>query len=272
MDVTERQVTTTPIEDPRDPRVDDYRALASPGRGRRQDVFVVEGLNPVRLLLASRFRTRSLLLVPSALDVLRDELARVGSAVPVYTAGHALLRTITGFNFHGGHLAIGERAAEPPLAELLAPPGPRALVVMERLSNPDNVGGVLRNAAAFGAAAALLSPGCADPRYRRAIRVSMGSALVVPFARLAEWPQDLERLRAAGYTLVALSPRAGATDIADVAARRVAILVGHESDGLGDPALASADVIARIPMAPGVDSLNAAAASAVALHRLTLWR
>jgi tRNA G18 (ribose-2'-O)-methylase SpoU len=260
------------IEDPGDPRVDDFRALATPGRGRRQDSFVVEGLNPVRLLLRSRFPTRSLLFVPSALDALRDELARLDPAVPVYTAGHALLRTITGFNFHGGHLAIGERAAEPPLAELLSPAGDRALVVMERLANPDNVGGVLRNAAAFGAAAVLLSPGCADPLYRRTIRVSMGNALVVPFATLSDWPQDLERLRAAGYTLVALSPRADATDIADVRARRVAILVGHESDGLGRSALAWADVTARIPMAPGVDSLNAAAASAVALHRLTPWR
>ena len=260
------------IEDPCDPRVDDYRALARPGPRRRQDAFVVEGLSPVRLLIASRFRTRSLLLAPSALDGMRDDLARLESTVPVYTAGHPLLRTITGFDFHGGHLAIGERAPEPLLAELIAPPGDRVLVVMERLANPDNVGGVLRNAAAFGAAAALLSPGCADPLYRRAIRVSMGSSLVVPFATLADWPGDLDRVRAAGYTLVALTPRADATDIADVRARRVAILVGHESDGLGRPALAAADVTARIPMAPGVDSLNAAAASAVALHRLTPWR
>ena len=260
------------IDDPDDARVDDYRALARPGRRQRRDAFVVEGLNPVRLLLASRFRTRSILVAPSGLDVLRDDLARLDGDVPVYVAGHALLRTVTGFNFHGGHLAIGERAPDLPLDPLLSPPGPRALVVMERLTNPDNVGGVLRNAAAFGAAAALLSPGCADPLYRRAIRVSMGTALVVPFAALADWPRDLDRLRAAGYTIVALTPRSDATDVAHVAARRVAILVGHESDGLGGATLASADVIARIAMAPGVDSLNAAAASAVALHRLTAWR
>lgn len=260
------------LDDPRDPRADDYRALASPGRGRRQDAFVVEGLNPVRLLLTSRFRTRSLLLATSALETVRDDLPRIPDGVHVYAASHALLRTITGFDFHGGHLAIGERAREPALAELVAPPGERVLVVMERLANPDNVGGVLRNAFAFGAAAALLSPGCADPLYRRAIRVSMGSALVVPFATLADWPDDLERVRGAGYTLVALTPRADAIDIARVAARRVAVLVGHESDGVGRSALAAADVAARIPMAPGVDSLNAAAASAVALHRLTAWR
>lgn len=260
------------LDDPRDPRVDDYRALTGPGRGRRRDAFVVEGLNPIRLLLASRFRTRSLLLATSALDTLCDDLPRIPDGVPVYAASHALLRTITGFDFHGGHLAIGERATDPALAELLAPPGDRVLVVMERLANPDNVGGVLRNAFAFGAGAALLSPGCADPLYRRAIRVSMGSALVVPFATLADWPQDLAHVRGAGYTLVALTPRADAVDIASVEARRVALLVGHESDGLGRPALSSADVAARIPMAPGVDSLNAAAASAVALHRLTAWR
>ena len=260
------------LDDPRDPRVDDYRALTGPGRGRRRDAFVVEGLNPIRLLLESRFRTRSLLLATSALDTLRDDLPRIPDSVPVYAASHALLRTITGFDFHGGHLAIGERATDPALAELLAPSGDRVLVVMERLANPDNVGGVLRNAFAFGAGAALLSPGCADPLYRRAIRVSMGSALVVPFATLADWPQDLAHVRGAGYILVALTPRADAVDIASVEARRVALLVGHESDGLGRPALSSADVAARIPMAPGVDSLNAAAASAVALHRLTAWR
>lgn len=256
------------IEDPSDPRVDDYRSLASPGPGRRQDAFIVEGRNPVRLLLASRFRTRSLLIATPAVDAMHDDLSRLADGVPVYVASHALLRAITGFNFHGGHLAIGERVPEPPLADLVAPPGDRALVVMERVANPDNVGGVLRNAAAFGAAAVLLSPGCADPLYRRAIRVSMGSALVVPFATLGDWPRDLDRVRDAGYTLVALTPRADAPDIAHVAARRVAILVGHESDGLGAPILAAADVSARIPMAPGVDSLNAAAASAVALHRL----
>jgi len=260
------------IDDPADPRVDDYRSLARPGRSQRQEAFVVEGLNPVRLLLASRFRTRSLLLATSVLDTARDDLPGIPDVVPVYAASHAMLRAITGFNFHGGHMAIGERAPDPTLDELLAPPGDRVVIVMERLANPDNVGGVLRNALAFGAAAALLSPGCADPLYRRAIRVSMGSALVVPFAALADWPQDLERVRAAGYTLVALTPRADAVDIARVAARRVAVLVGHESDGVGRPALAAADVAARIPMAPGVDSLNAAAASAVALHRLTAWR
>jgi len=261
-----------PIDDAADARVADYRALVRPGRGRRQDVFVVEGLRALRLLLASRFRTRSLLVTPSALDRLRDELARLDGAVPVYTASHATLREITGFDFHGGHLALGERAPEPALADLLRPAGDRVVVVMERLGNPDNVGGVLRNAAAFGAAAALLSPGCADPLYRRAIRVSMGGALVVPFATLADWPRDLDRLRDAGYTLVALTPRADATDIATVSARRVALLVGHESDGLGTSALAAADVTARIAMSPSADSLNAAAASAVALHRLTAWR
>jgi len=260
------------IDDAEDARVADYRALTHPGRGERRDVFVVESLHAVRLLLASRFRTRSLLLATSAADGLRPELARLVGEVPVYVASHATLREITAFHFHGGHLAVGERAPEPALADLLAPPGDRAVVVMARLANPDNVGGVLRNAAAFGAAAALLSPGCADPLYRRAIRVSMGTALVVPFATLADWPGGLAQLRAAGYTLVALTPRADAPDIASVTARRVAVLVGHESDGLDARALAAADVRARIPMAPGVDSLNAAAASAVALHRLTSRR
>lgn len=261
-----------PINDADDPRLAPYRELTRPGKGRRQDVFVVEGGHAVRLLLRSRFRTRSLLLTEHAVEGMRDALEGLAPDVPVFVGSAAVLRAVTAFAFHGGHLALGERAPEPPLEALLAPPGPRLVVALERLANPDNVGGVLRNAAAFGAAAALLSPGCADPLYRRAIRVSVGAALHVPFATLADWPAGLRRLRAAGFTLVALTPRPDATDIARVSAERVAVLVGHETDGLAAGALAEADVAARIPMAPGADSLNAAAATAVALHRLTAWR
>jgi tRNA G18 (ribose-2'-O)-methylase SpoU len=260
------------IDDPDDTRLASYRELTRAGRSPRQDVFVVEGALAVRQLIGSRFPVRSLLLGSGSVEDVRADVARLDDATPVYVASRATLREVTGFHFHGGHLAHGERVPEPALDDLLAPAGDRAVVVMERLANPDNVGGVLRNAATFGAAAAFLSPGCADPLYRRAIRVSMGAALMVPFVTLADWPGDLARLRAAGYTVVALTPRKDATDIARVAARRVAVLVGHESDGLGASALAAADVAARIPMAPGADSLNAAAASAVALHRLTAWR
>ncbi len=260
------------IDDPGDPRLTSYRELTRSGQGRRQEVFVVEGARAVRQLIGSRFPVRSLLLAAGSVEGMHEDLARLDDTTPVYVASRAALREVTGFHFHGGHLALGERAPEPALADLLAPPGDRAVIVLERLAHPDHVGGVLRNAAAFGAAAALFSPGCADPLYRRAIRVSMAGALAVPFATLADWPRDLDRLRAAGYTLVALTPRADATDIARVAARRVAILIGHETDGLGAHALTAADVTARIAMAPGADSLNAAAASAVALHRLTAWR
>jgi len=149
-----------------------------------------------------------------------------------------------------------------------------ALVVLERMSNPDNVGGVFRNALAFGAGAVFLSPGTADPLYRKAIRVSAGAVVALPFARLTDWPRGLGRLREAGYTLLALTPRAeagpiGALGDGNPGPARVALLLGTEGRGLSSEALAMADLHVRIPMAPEMDSLNVATAGAIALHWLT---
>ena len=169
---------------------------------------------------------------------MRPDVARLDDATAVYIASRAALREVTGFNFHGGHLALGERAPEPALDDLLAPAGDRAVVVMERLANPDNVGGVLRNAAAFGAAAALPRP-AAPTRSTAARSASRWAARWwFPSRRSRTGRATSTRLRAAGYTLVALTPARGRHGHRARQARRVAILVGHESDGLGAPALA----------------------------------
>lgn len=260
------------VEDPADPRVADYRDARDGQLRRRAGLFLAEGRLVVRRLLeASRFRVRSLLLTPSALDDLRDLLA--GDArLSLYVASTETVRVIVGFKFHRGCLAAAERGVPVGPETLIEPPGARTLLALEGLADPDNVGAVFRNAAAFGAAGVLLSPGCADPLYRKAIRVAMGATLSLPFAR-TDWRAGLHRLRAAGYTLLALTPDRDAEDIGAVAvrglaARRIALLLGAEGAGLGTDTRAAAHHRVRIPMAAGTDSLNVATACAIALHRL----
>jgi tRNA G18 (ribose-2'-O)-methylase SpoU len=261
------------IEDPEDPRVADYRDVKDALLRSRRGLFIAEGRTVVaRLLEGSRFRARSVLVTPRALEDLRALLEGVEPGLAVYVAPAPVLRDVTGFTFHRGCLALGERGAEPGPDELIAPPGPRLLLALEELADPDNVGAVFRSAMAFGVDAVLLSPGCANPLYRKAIRVSMGGTLRVPFARLVDWPAGLGRLGEAGYALVALTPR-GAADIADLGTaqpvpQRLALLLGAEGRGISAGALAGAELEVRIAMAPDVDSLNVSAAAAIALHRL----
>ncbi len=254
-----------------DPRLVDYRDLPDGTLRRRRDIFVAESQLVVRTLLETgRFLVRSVLLTEAAYGDLRALLLAAAGAAPVFVTSAATIRSVVGFKFHRGCLAVGERGPGLPLEAVLAVPasGPRCLVVCEGLSNPDNIGGVFRNAAAFGAAGVVVGPGCADPLYRRAIRVSMGGSLRTPFAAATVWPADLARVRAAGFTIVALTPDPRARAIATVVPpARVAILVGAEGQGLSPDVRAAADLEVRIPMAPGVDSLNAATACAVALHR-----
>lgn len=263
-----------PIDDPADDRVADYRDMKDAALRRRRGLFVVESRSVVRRLLGSaRFRTRSVLLTPPALESLRGALEAADARVPVYLASHEVARAVLGFDFHRGCIALGERGAELSLDSLAGGPGPRVLVALEDLSNPDNVGGVFRNARAFGAEAVLLSAGCADPLYRKAIRVSMGASLVTPFAHLPDWAAGLAGLREAGYALVALTPDPSALDIARLGADRpvpprVALLLGAEGHGLRADTRAAADLQVRIAMAPDVDSLNVATAAGIALHRL----
>jgi tRNA G18 (ribose-2'-O)-methylase SpoU len=232
---------------------------------------VVESRLVVRELVAGRrFAVRSVLCTEAARADLGDVLAGVPQ---VLIAPDALIRRIVGFQFHGGCLAVAERGRPPSLDAVLAP-APQRLVVLERVSNPDNVGGVFRNARAFGADAVILGPGCTDPLSRKAIRAAMGASLVLPFATAGDWPAALARLQAAGLERIALSPRSDALAVTAFGATRprparFALLVGAEGPGLGSDALGAADVVVRIPMAPGVDSLNVATATGIALHRLT---
>lgn len=260
------------VEDPDDPRVADYRDARDGHLRRRAGLFLAEGRLVVRRLLeASRFPVRSLLLTRSALDDLRDLLAGAGCR-SLYVASTEVIRAVVGFPFHRGCLAAAERGAPVGPEALIDPSGARTLLALEDVTDPDNVGAVFRNAAAFGAAGVLLSPGCADPLYRKAVRVAMGATLSLPFAR-TDWREGLLRLRVGGYTLLALTPERDAEDIGEVVIRgpgsgRVALLLGAEGAGLGPDSRAAAHHRVRIPMAAGADSLNVATACAIALHRL----
>ena len=261
------------IEDPEDPRLADYREIRDAERRRRDGTFIAEGRQVVRRLLsAGRYRVRSALVTPPALHALGEALA--AARVPTYLVRQDVVEAVVGIEFHHGCLAAGERGAEPTAEAVLAETLRPRLVVLEGLGDASNVGALFRNALAFGVGAVFLAPGTADPLYRKAIRVSSGATVALPFARLADWPRDLERLRDAGYTVLALTPRAEAVDIGELGDRRplparLALLLGTEGRGLSAEALAAADLQVRIPMAPEMDSLNVAAAGAVALHWLS---
>lgn len=269
-----------PIADPADPRVAVFRDLRDPRPREREGLFAVEGRMLVRRLLArSRYRARALLLTPAALAALEagdgpgaEAPARIPPGVAVHVAEHAVIRAIVGYAFHRGAIALAERGAPLSLAAVADPAGPRWLLALEDLADPENVGGAFRNAAAFGVDAVLVSAATADPLNRKAIRVSAGGSLALPFVRVEDWAAALDALRGRGYALVALTPDADAVEIGALAARtlpaRVVLLVGHEGAGLGAASRRAADLRVRIPMVPGVDSLNVATATGIALHRL----
>lgn len=256
------------IEDPLDPRVAAYRDIRERdlvGRGGR---FVAEGKVVLRVLFeARRFAVESVLLLDSRIEGMRETLALAPPGVPVYLARPSVMDAVAGFHLHRGILAIGRKPApEPPSALLDRLPERAMAVVLIGLANHDNVGAIFRNAAAFGVDAVLLDRGSCDPLYRKAIRVSVGAALKVPFAT-AESDDLVIALMAARFELIALSP-GGAEDIAAIRrADRTALLLGSEGEGLPRELMARLRT-ARIAMADGFDSLNVAAASAIALHRL----
>jgi tRNA G18 (ribose-2'-O)-methylase SpoU len=269
------------ISDSTDPRLDDYRNIPDPELLRNRGIFVAEGRLVVRRLLTeSAYTTRSVMVTEAAHASLADVLdAR--SDLPVYVVSSSLIQDISGFNIHRGCLAIGERGAAANWKELVSTPGaepstPRMLVVLERVANPDNVGGIFRNAAAFGADAVLLDEASTDPLYRKAIRTSMGAALVVPFARVGSLPDMLTELPKDGFVTVALTPAASAellSSVADaVGAKAVALVLGHEGAGLSEDALRACDVQVRIPTSSAVDSLNVASAAAIGLHEFSRRR
>ncbi len=273
--IEERGPRIEPVQEAMDPRLSDYHVLRDRERRRRAPIFFAESPLVVRRLLTeSSFHVRSVLVTPAALDSLSDVLGQV--TVDVYVGAPAVLRQVLGVEFHRGCLAVAERGPGLAAERLFEPRGARTILVLEDVTDPDNVGGLFRDARSFGAAAILLAPGSGDPLYPKAIRVSMGATLTLPFARLPDWPAGLGRLREAGYTLLALTP-GGAMDIADLGRRRpiptrVALLVGSEGTGLSATALAAADLTARIAMAPGADSLNVAVAAGIALYSMDVWR
>jgi tRNA G18 (ribose-2'-O)-methylase SpoU len=263
-------VTLVSIERADDLRIADYRNISDAELIQRRAIFIAEGRLVVRRLLEGRrMRARSVMVTEPALAALRD-LFDAHPALPVFVVPQVLMNTVAGFNIHRGCLAIGERPAAVDWRTLVR--GARRIVVMERIANADNVGSIFRNAAAFGVDAVLLDEASTDPLYRKAIRTSMGAVLAVPFARVDAWPDALAELRAAGVAVIGLTPSSTAASLADLAAALpkvpTAIVLGHEGEGLSEAALSACDHLARISMAPGVDSLNVATAEAIALYAL----
>jgi len=256
------------VTDADDPRIADYRNVPDRALVQERRLFVAEGRQVVRrLLTANRLVTRSVMVTPAALDALGDDIDR--DATSIFLVPQAVMNMVTGFNIHRGCLALGERPAPLDWRALARSAG--RLAVLERIGNADNVGAIFRNAMAFGVDAVLLGPDCSDPLYRKAIRTSMSAALAVPFAHVDPWPDGLRELRNEGMTVIGLSPCAGASPIRHVVttvAGRIAIVVGHEGNGLTREVMDACDSVARIPMAPGVDSLNVATALGIALYEI----
>jgi tRNA G18 (ribose-2'-O)-methylase SpoU len=262
-----------------DPRLAGYATLGDERGLAARGEFVVEGRFVLsRLIETGRHELRSLLLNEAALSALAPALE--GLEAPIYVCAPRFFERLTGHHFHRGCLAL---AARPPKAEPLAlAVGARALVVLDRVADPDNVGSVFRSALAFGVDAIWLGPGAADPLSRKAIRTSMAATLRVPFAALratpgeasrepvATWPDCLDHLRGRGFDLIALSPREPGLELASCARpeQSFALLVGAEGDGLTADVEARATRRLRIAMRPGVDSLNLGVAAGIALYSL----
>jgi tRNA G18 (ribose-2'-O)-methylase SpoU len=258
-----------PIEDAEDPRIATFRDIRERDLVGRQGRFVAEGEVVVRTMVASPLvRPLALLIAAHRTAKLADLVETLPADVPVYVATQAVLDRIAGFPLHRGFLALGERQASPSAGDLMASLPSTALVVtLFGIGNHDNMGGLFRNAAAFGVDAVVLDPTCCDPLYRKAIRVSVGAALRVPFARLAADEDPVALLSQGGFETWALSP-SGQVRLADArAAARTAVLFGSEGPGL-DPALLARVRTLAIPMAAGFDSLNVATTSGIVLHHL----
>jgi tRNA G18 (ribose-2'-O)-methylase SpoU len=250
------------VRDPDDPRLADYRQMTERRLNAEGGRFVAESERVVRRLVSSGLTVHSVLLTPARLATLGDALT---GPYPVYLAEQPVLDAIAGFHVHRGCLAVGERPRSAAL-----PPGARAVIVLEDLTDVDNLGALARHAAAFGADALLLSPRCADPFYRKAIRVSLGAVFGLPIVRAERWPGDLEVLRRDGVAVIGAVVEPGATPLARFAPpARFALLLGAEGPGLSAAARALCDHLVTIPMSPGADSLNVATAGAIFLYALT---
>ncbi|HEY8567281.1 MAG TPA: RNA methyltransferase [Beijerinckiaceae bacterium] len=257
------------VVDPDDPRVEAYRSIRERDLVGRQGRFVAEGEVVLRVLVErSHFPIESVLASAARAKALTPLLAKLPAEVPIYVADPPVLDRVAGFSIHRGLLAIGRRGPETNAAARLAALPERALVVgLVGIANHDNMGGIFRNAAAFGADLVLLDETSCDPLYRKAIRVSVGGALVVPFARAGSADDLVSQLAAAGFELFALSPAGEVTLDQLSPAPRTALLLGAEGPGLPAAVLERTRRVS-IPMAGGFDSLNVATASGIALHHV----
>ncbi|MFF8596167.1 TrmH family RNA methyltransferase [Streptomyces sp. NPDC015220] len=263
------------VDDPADPRLRDYTGLTDVELRRRREpaegLFIAEGEKVIRRAGDAGYRMRSMLLSAKWVDAMRDVIDE--ATAPVYVAAPELAEQVTGYHVHRGALASMQRKPLPTAADLLG--SARRVAVMESVNDHTNIGAIFRSAAALGMDAVLLSPDCADPLYRRSVKVSMGAVFSVPYARLDTWPKDLAPVREAGFALLALTPDEKARALDEVAPHRmdrVALMLGAEGSGLSARALAAADEWVRIPMSHGVDSLNVGAAAAVAFYAVATGR
>ena len=260
------------IDDAGDPRLEAYRAVRERDLAGRDGLFVAEG----RVVLEKAVAVMpdaiaSVLVAEHRLASLTEVLAGLPAGTPVYAAGQAAMDEVVGFPIHRGILAVGRRPARDASDLIASLPAGALVVALVGIANHDNMGGIFRNAAAFGADAVLLDETCCDPLYRKAIRVSVGAALTIPFARVGEATGLIATLDGAGFETVALSPRGG-TELGDLRpASRVAALFGAEGPGLPETILARTRAV-RIAMAGDFDSLNVATTSGIVLHHLAARR
>ncbi len=257
------------IESADDERVHDFTRLTDVElrvkREPTEGLFIAESARVVRRAIDAGYSPRAGLSQSRWVAGLSETLAPFD--IEMYVADEHVLRAITGYRVHRGALVSMQRKALPSLDEVLA--DARHVLVLEDIVEPTNVGAIFRSAAALGVDAVLVSPTCADPLYRRAVKVSMGAVFTLPWTRIAPWPHALEKVRRHGLRILALSPGTDATDIAVIdAGDSWALLLGTEGDGLARATMTRSDDVVRIPMHHGVDSLNVAAASAVACFAL----
>jgi tRNA G18 (ribose-2'-O)-methylase SpoU len=258
------------VDDPADSRLDDFRDLNSidrrPDLPSGKGLVIAEGVLVVQRMLASRFQPRSFLGNDRRLGELTGDLASTDA--PFYRASPEVMAGVIGFHLNRGVLAAAPRPAELSIPQVID--GAQTIAVLEGVNDHENLGSVFRNAAGLGVDAIVFGLGCADPLYRRAVRVSMGHALLVPYAWSEGWPGDLEMLRDNGFRVLAMTPNPAAQTLAaamdTLTDDKVAILVGAEGPGLNERTMRASDVRVRIPMARGTDSLNVATAAALAFY------
>jgi tRNA G18 (ribose-2'-O)-methylase SpoU len=253
-----------------DPRLSDYARATDvalrKARGTEHGLYIAESTLVLERALGAGHTPRSVLALPSWVDAARQ---LVGEDVPIFTGPGDVLAELTGYVLHRGVIAAMNRPHLADPAALLQ--NARRIVVLENVADPTNVGAIFRSVGAIGADAVLVTPRCSDPFYRRAIRVSMGTVLQVPWTRVGGWTSTSDLLHASGFHIAALALTPDAVSLRDFAAaapERLAMVLGAEGDGLTSEAIGAADTVIRIPMAHGIDSLNVAAASAVALWAL----